>query len=89
VAGLFWSLININSYPMVVQMCHPKDTGTFTGLYYIFSGIAGAAAPSIAGLLFDVVGSKRPLFFFAVVFMAIAMVLMLSVKKGEAKVQEG
>jgi len=85
VAGLFWSLININSYPMVVQMCNPKDTGTFTGLYYIFQGVGGISGPFLVGLLFDLAGSKRPLFLTALLFMALALVLMLSVRRGEAK----
>lgn len=88
VAGLFWSLININSYPMVVQLCHPSQIGTYTGLYYIFSGIAGASGPFIAGALFDGFGSKRPLFLFGVIFMALALWLMSSVRKGEADVQK-
>jgi MFS family permease len=88
VAGLFWSLININSYPMVVEICHPKQIGTYTGLYYIFSGIAGASGPFIAGLLFDAVGSKRYLFLFSVVFMLLALGLMLTVRKGEATSEE-
>ncbi|HLN62059.1 MAG TPA: MFS transporter [Symbiobacteriaceae bacterium] len=85
VAGLFWSLININSFPMVWQICHPSQTGTYTGLYYIFSGIAGFVSPSIAGALFTVWGSKRPLFIMGAVFMALALFFMASVKKGEAE----
>ncbi|HYF93668.1 MAG TPA: MFS transporter [Symbiobacteriaceae bacterium] len=88
VAGLFWSLININSYPMVVQMCNPKDTGTFTGLYYIFQGVGGIAGPFLTGILFDVWGSKRPLFLTALLFMALALALMYSVRKGEAQTRE-
>jgi maltose/moltooligosaccharide transporter len=87
IAGLFWSLININSYPMVVQICHPSQIGTYTGLYYIFSGVAGATGPFIAGGLFDLFGSKRPLFIFAVVFMALALWLISTVRKGEAEVE--
>lgn len=88
VAGLFWSLININSYPMVVQLCNPKDTGTFTGLYYIFQGVGGIAGPFLTGILFDAFGSKRPLFMTAMVFMGLALWLMLTVRKGEARTQE-
>lgn len=84
VAGLFWSLININSYPMVVQLCNPKETGTFTGLYYIFQGVGGISGPLLVGVLFDLTGSKRPLFLTALLFMALALVLMLSVRRGEA-----
>lgn len=83
-AGLCWALVNINSYPMVVEMCHPSQTGTYTGLYYIFSGVAGASAPFLSGAIFDLFGSKRPLFLVSAIFMAIALALILSQRKGEA-----
>lgn len=84
IGGFCWSLININAYPLVVQQCHPSQTGTYTGLYYIFQGVAGAIAPSVAGALFDLWGSKQPLFPLAVLFMGIALALMLSVGKDKA-----
>lgn len=84
VAGLCWAMVNINSYPMVVEMCHPSQTGTYTGLYYIFSGVAGAGGPALTGAIFDLFGSKRPLFLVAAIFMALALVLILAQRKGEA-----
>jgi MFS family permease len=84
IGGFCWSLININAYPVVMQLCHPSQTGTYTGLYYIFQGVAGAIAPSVAGVLFDAWGSKQPLFPMAVLFMGIALALMLSVREGKA-----
>lgn len=84
VAGLCWPLVNINSYPMVVEQCSAKQTGTYTGVYYIFSGLAGVAGPAVSGAVFDLMGSKRPLFFFAMVCMALALSLILMVRKGEA-----
>ena len=36
-AGAAWSLININSLPMVVDMTTTARLGTYTGLYYLFS----------------------------------------------------
>lgn len=83
-AGLSWALININSYPMVVQMCHPSQTGTFTGLYYIFAGLAGVTGPFLAGLLFDTMKTKQPLFLFGMAFMLVAILLISTVRKGEA-----
>lgn len=85
IGGLFWALININSYPMVVQMCNPKDTGTFTGLYYIFQGVGGISGPFLAGVLFDVWGSTKPLWVTAMLFMGLALWLISRVRKGEAQ----
>lgn len=89
IAGLCWALVNINSYPMVTEMCQPSQIGTYTGLYYIFSGLAGTSGPFLAGLIFDMSGSKKPLFLVGVIFMALALVLIWTVRKGEAKVASG
>ena len=35
--GLAWAAINVNSLPMVVEMCKGSDIGKFTGYYYTFS----------------------------------------------------
>jgi maltose/moltooligosaccharide transporter len=83
-AGLCWALININAYPMVVELCRPSQHGTYTGLYYIFSMSAGIGGPFVVGLLFDLAGSKRPLFLASALFMAIALALMLTVRQSEA-----
>jgi len=84
--GACWALININTYPMVVELCHPSQTGTYTGLYYIFTQAGGVAAPPLVGFFFDLAGSRRPLFISAAIFMAIAFVLIMAVRKGEAVV---
>ncbi len=84
VAGLCWALININSYPMVMELCHASQRGTYTGLYYIFSGLAGIGGPFVLGVIFDLVGSKRPLFLGAAVAMVVALFLIRAVRKGEA-----
>jgi MFS family permease len=48
-AGLGWSLIYINSLPMVVDMTDAVRIGTYTGLYYLFSTLAAIAGPNING----------------------------------------
>ena len=35
--GLAWAAINVNSLPMVLEMCSGAEIGRFTGLYYTFS----------------------------------------------------
>ena len=35
--GLAWAAINVNSLPMVVEMCRGSDIGKFTGYYYTVS----------------------------------------------------
>lgn len=54
--GFFWALININSYPMVVEMADPSHVGTYTGLYYFASSLAAITGPLLVGAVVDVAG---------------------------------
>jgi maltose/moltooligosaccharide transporter len=86
VAGVAWSLININSLPMVVDMTEDARIGTFTGLYYLFSTLAAIAGPNINGLLIQSSGNNYSLtMLVGPIFMALALVMMLGVRRGEAK----
>lgn len=56
IGGLFWALININSYPMVVEMADPSHVGTYTGLYYFASSLAAILGPLVVGAVVDIAG---------------------------------
>ena len=47
--GLAWAGINVNSLPMVVEMCRGSDIGKFTGYYYTFSMAAQVVTPHCRG----------------------------------------
>jgi len=81
-AGFAWALVNVNSYPMVVEMATDAETGTYTGLYYFFSAGAAIVGPPLVGLLRDVFGFQY-LFLYAIVPMFAALVLMGFVRGGE------
>ena len=49
--GLAWAAINVNSLPMVVEMCKGSDIGKFTGYYYTASMAAQVVTPVLAGTL--------------------------------------
>lgn len=72
-AGIGWALINIHSFPMVVDMTTSAKTGAYTGLYYFFSALAAILAPPLFGLVRDIVGSMVPLFPFSAVFFLLAL----------------
>ena len=57
--GIAWALINVNSLPMVVEMCRGSDVGKFTGYYYTFSMAAQTVTPIVAGFLLNRAGSPR------------------------------
>jgi len=83
--GVAWASINVNSLPMVVEMCKGSDVGKFTGLYYTFSMSAQTITPIVAGFLLNNV-SYTALFPYAAFFVACAFVTMGMVKHGDNKV---
>ena len=84
-AGIGWATINVNSFPMVVEMCSGGDIGKYTGFYYTASMSAQIATPMLSGLLMDNMG-MTVLFPYAAIFVALAFLTMLMVKHGDAKI---
>ena len=84
--GLAWASINVNSLPMVVEMCKGSDIGKFTGYYYTASMAAQIVTPVVAGTLMRTI-SYRVLFPYAATFVALSFVTMLFVRHGDAKVE--
>ena len=86
-AGIAWALININSLPMVVDMVEDARIGTYTGLYYLFSTLAAIAGPNINGWVIQLTGDNyNTIMLVAPIFMILALLFMLGVRRGEAKV---
>ena len=82
--GIGWAAINVNSYPMVVEMSKNSDIGKYTGLYYTFSMAAQIFTPILSGLLLQYV-SYHTLFPYAIFFTICAMCTMSQVKHGDVK----
>ena len=85
-AGVAWATINVNSFPMVVEMCSGADVGKYTGFYYTASMAAQSLTPTISGIFMDRV-AMTTLFPYASVFVALAFVTMSFVKHGDSKPQ--
>ena len=83
-AGIAWATINVNSFPMVVELSSGGNVGKYTGFYYTASMAAQVATPMLSGLLMDRWG-MRVLFPYAAVFAALAFVTMLFVHHGDSK----
>ena len=83
-AGIAWATINVNSFPMVVEMCSGEDVGRYTGYYYTASMAAQVITPVFSGFLMDKFG-MTVLFPYAVVFVAAAFFTMLGVMHGDSK----
>ena len=84
-AGIGWATINVNSFPMVVEMCSGGDIGKYTGFYYTASMSAQIATPMLSGILMDNLG-MTVLFPYAAIFVALAFVTMCVVRHGDAKI---
>lgn len=82
--GIGWAAINVNSYPMVVEMCKGSDIGKYTGLYYTFSMSAQILTPIASGALLEFV-SYRTLFPYAVLFSVASLCTMIFVKHGDSR----
>ena len=84
-AGIAWSLININSLPMVVDLTTLARVGTFTGLYYLFSTLSAIVGPNLNGWIVTLTGGNyNTMMFVSPLFLVVALVLMLGVRRGEA-----
>lgn len=83
-AGIGWATINVNSFPMVVEMCRGGDVGKYTGIYYTASMAAQTVTPMLSGYLMDKLGMTT-LFPYAALMAGAAFVTMLFVRHGDNK----
>lgn len=83
-AGMGWAFINVNSYPMVVELSSGKDVGKYTGYYYTVSMTAQIVTPILSGFLMGNIG-YRTLFPYATFFVLASFVTMLFVQHGDTK----
>lgn len=82
--GIAWAAINVNSLPMVVEMCKESDIGKYTGYYYTFSMAAQILTPILSGILLQYVGYWT-LFPYGALFVFFSFITMLQVKHGDNK----
>lgn len=84
--GAAWAFINVNSLPMVLEMCKGSEVGRFTGFYYTFSMTAQIITPVCAGTLLERV-SCMTLFPYCACFVLLAFGTMLFVRHGDTKAE--
>ena len=85
--GAAWAMINVNSYPMVVEISKSGDVGKYTGYYYTFSMAAQIVTPIVSGWLLEHVG-YHTLFPYGAVCVAVSFFTMLFVRHGDAKTEK-
>ena len=84
-AGIGWASINVNSFPMVVELARGGDVGKYTGYYYTASMAAQIVAPILSGLLYDLIGMRHVFFLFGAAFVVFSFITMFFVRHGDSK----
>ena len=84
-AGIGWATINVNSYPMVVELARGGDVGKYTGFYYTASMAAQVITPVLSGFFLDI--RFTSLFPYATIFVFASFITMLFVRHGDVKPQ--
>jgi len=83
--GIGWATINVNSYPMVVELAKGSNVGKYTGYYYAFSMAAQILTPILSGVFMDYIFRTRLVLFpYATLFVAASFVTMLLTKHGDS-----
>ncbi len=82
-AGVGWATINVNSFPMVVELSRGGDVGRYTGFYYTASMAAQTITPIISGIFLDI--RMTYLFPYAAIFVLGSFITMLFVRHGDSK----
>ena len=79
--GIGWALVNINSFPVVVEHSNTKNLGKFTSLYYMSSMLAQSFTPVLVGLIMDFnVKGQKMLFVYSAGMMILAIIVFIFVK---------
>ncbi len=87
-AGIGWATINVNSFPMVVELAKGGEVGKYTGYYYTASMAAQIVAPILSGALYDAFGMRSVFFAFGTIFVVFSFITMFFVKHGDAKAEK-
>lgn len=87
-AGIGWASINVNSYPMLVEMTHQGNIGKYTGLYYTSSMLAQSFTPIVAGAIMTFKSGPEPLFPYSSILMILALVVFIFFKESKSTKQD-
>lgn len=87
--GIGWALINVNSYPMMVEMSSSKEIGKYTGYYYTASMLAQSLTPILMGAIiaFAEGVTLRHLFLYSTIVAVIALVFFIFFKENRKNVK--
>ena len=76
--------ITVNTLPLVLEIGGVDKVGTFTGYYYTATFSAQIASPILYGFIRMFAGTYMSLFYYSPVMFALACIMLVFVKHGEA-----
>ena len=87
ILGIGWALINVNSYPMMVEMSSSGNIGKYTGYYYTASMLAQSFTPILMGAIIAFVPSitLRHLFLYSTIMAVLAFIVIFMFKENKNK----
>lgn len=77
--GVGWAMINVASFPMIVEFSTQKTIGTYTSIYYMASMVAQSVTPILIGMLMDATNNGA-FFPYATSCFGAALIVFLFVK---------
>ena len=80
--------ITVNTLPLVLEIGGVEKVGTFTGYYYTATFSAQIASPIVYGFIRMFAGTYMSLFYYSPIMFALAIILIMFVKHGEAIPQD-
>ena len=88
--GVGWALINVNSYPMCVEMSSNKNIGKITGYYYTASMIAQSLTPILLGAIIAFMQevTLRHLFLYSAILAILAIAVFSLFKENRERAVE-
>lgn len=91
-AGLGWALIVVNALPMVLDSSlsgRAEQIGIYTGIYFLATQSAEVIGPVLVGAFLDLTGRNyRMIFVYTLIALVLAIVMLLLVRRGEARSNE-
>lgn len=88
--GFFWMTVIVTSIPMIWSLAPPTREGTYTGIYYTFTQIAGVGSPFLLGGILDLssptLGANKYLLLFPFMLLCIALALVCVTRVRHGKV---
>ena len=82
--GVSWAFVNVNGLPLVFDYGDAKQSGTYTGLYYVAAQAAAVSGPVISGAVVQILGNNyRLLWAVSAVYVLLAWLALQGVKPRE------